>query len=148
MVSYLDLLLVIVKLTPAVTTTVSQPAPIRTSDSQNPTIPSTARDSTQSTAAPAPAETFSGETTKTKTKEDAVLRTMSSLEGKKLRKTTSSRDILGKITRPAPLPPTDGDGEESRPVSGLSGVEAWRASTGLMGMSKLDEGESLPFIFA
>jgi hypothetical protein len=64
---------------------------------------------------------------------------MSSLEGKKLRKTTSSRDILGKITRPAPLPPTEGDGE-SRPVSEIEiggGVETWRASL----MSKVDEAE-------
>jgi len=58
-----------------------------------------------------------------------MLKTMSSLEGKKLRKTASSRDILGKITRPAPKPPLE---EEERPVNTAAevdaGVEAWRAS--------------------
>ena len=56
---------------------------------------------------------------------------MSSLEGKKLRKTASSRDILGKITRPAPRPPVEeGEKEMDRPVCSEvdAGVEAWRAS--------------------
>jgi hypothetical protein len=63
-----------------------------------------------------------------------MLKTMSSLEGKKLRKTASSRDILGKITRPAPRPPIEGAGEKEmdkeRPLSSEvdAGVEAWRAS--------------------
>jgi hypothetical protein len=59
-----------------------------------------------------------------------MLKTMSSLEGKKLRKTASSRDILGKITRPAPKPPVEGEREIERPVSAEvdAGVEAWRAS--------------------
>jgi len=60
-----------------------------------------------------------------------MLRTMSSLEGKKLRKTASSRDILGKITRPAPRPPVEeGEKEMDRPVCSEvdAGVEAWRAS--------------------
>jgi len=59
-----------------------------------------------------------------------MLKTMSSLEGKKLRKTASSRDILGKITRPAPKPPAEGEKEMERPVSSEvdAGVEAWRAS--------------------
>lgn len=78
-----------------------------------------------------------------------MIKTMSSLEGKKLRKTTSSRDILGKITRPAPLPPTYtipststsdpadvGVSADSRPVSG-TGIEARRASM----MSKVEEAE-------
>lgn len=58
-----------------------------------------------------------------------MLKTMSSLEGKKLRKTASSRDILGKITRPAPKPPLE---EDERPVNTAvevdAGVKAWRAS--------------------
>lgn len=63
-----------------------------------------------------------------------MLKTMSSLEGKKLRKTASSRDILGKITRPAPKPPVENGIEKEkgmdRPVSSEvdAGVEAWRAS--------------------
>jgi hypothetical protein len=56
-----------------------------------------------------------------------MLKTMSSLEGKKLRKTASSRDILGKITRPAPKPPVEE--EESKTAAEVdAGVEAWRAS--------------------
>lgn len=46
-----------------------------------------------------------------------MLKTMSSLEGKRLRKTASSRDVLGKITRPAPKPPVSGSAGEGRPAS-------------------------------
>jgi hypothetical protein len=74
-----------------------------------------------------------------------MLKTMSSLEFKKLRKTASSRDILGKITRPAPKPPVEGEKEMERPVSSEvdAGVEAWRASVPkcLDVMDQVAEGE-------
>jgi hypothetical protein len=81
-----------------------------------------------------------------KTKEEAVLKTMSSLEGKKLRKTTSSRDILGKITRPAPKPPVEAGEEKEmeRPISAEidAGVEAWRASIP-KGVAVMDQVQEL-----
>lgn len=66
-------------------------------------------------------------------REEAMLKTMSSLEGKKLRKTASSRDVLGKITRPAPAPPAVAG---SRPVSGVSVVGEERRS---LAMDRVDE---------
>jgi hypothetical protein len=62
-----------------------------------------------------------------------MLKTMSSLEGKKLRKTASSRDVLGKITRPAPKPPAS---SESRPTSEVVG-EKRRSVV----MDKVDESD-------
>lgn len=68
-----------------------------------------------------------------------MIKTMSSLEGKRLRKTASSRDVLGRITRPAPKPPATGGDGGSRPTSTIVSVPEGRMSGVMTKVEEVDE---------